>query len=54
MQLKYGEVSARELCTYNSLAQVVSQALGGKPQEVKDPTAGKNFDQALREINNLF
>jgi hypothetical protein len=58
LQLKYGELYATQLCQYNSLAQVVSAALGGKTESEPEPmqAVGGSGDVAadVAMINSLL
>lgn len=58
LQLKFGEVSTLQLCQYNSLAQIVSQALGGSEASTDNATSiatdGKSLESAVAEINGLL
>lgn len=54
LQLKYGEVSTEQLCQYNTLVQVVGQALGGAPADDEISTRGKSLEASVAEINSLL
>lgn len=59
LQLKFGQLSAEHICQHNSLVQIISQALGGAPDETKDlghaaASNGKDINQAVAEINSLL
>lgn len=55
MQLKYGETSTIQLCQYNTLAQIVSAALGGSSDSnEEDITKGKSLETAVADINAML
>lgn len=59
MQLKFGELTARHLCDHNSLATIVSAALGGSTEE-PGPRGGQSTstaisaEAAVAEMNAAF
>lgn len=56
LQLKYGELSTIQLCQYNTMAQIISQALGGgtEDESAQGPGKGKSLEMAVAEINSLL
>jgi hypothetical protein len=55
LQLKYGELAARQLCDYNTLVQVLNQALGGKPAAAaSSPSEFSSVEQAVANMNSVL
>ena len=57
LQLKFGELAASHLCTYNSLAQIVSAALGGSTDSGPEPErvgGGGDINADVAAINKML